>query len=77
MRYKYDYDKHVRKKRVFEVNKLVHFDRLPLAVGTNNLKETDKLTYNKVPPRADGSYGIIIVKLHTLTIEENKVRNKI
>lgn len=41
-RNKYDYDKCLRKTQVFKTNELVLVDRTPLAVGTNNLKATDK-----------------------------------
>lgn len=76
-RLKYDYDKRLCKTTAFKTNKIVFVERLPLAMGTNNLETTGKATHNSFLRRADRPYRILSVQRSMMTIDEKCVRNKI
>lgn len=65
------------KSSVFKTSEFVFPDRTLLAVITNSLKPTDKLTYNKLMPVPDVTQRIVTVQPHTLINYENGVSNKI
>lgn len=76
-RKKYDFDKRIWETQVFKTKESVLVDRPLLAVDTNNWSTKDKHTYNKLLARADGPYRIIIIRQHTLNIDDNGVWNAI
>lgn len=76
-RYKYYHDKRVPETTVCKENELVFPDRPPLAVTANNSRLTDKLTFDKLLPRANEQYCIISVLQHTLMSNVSRVRNTI
>lgn len=57
------------------MNESVFVERPPLAVKTNNSKNTDRPTYNKSIPMAEGTFRIASVQQHTRSIDETVVLN--
>lgn len=76
-RWKYYYDKGVRKTPVLRPSKPVPVDRSPPAVRTNSASITDKPTFNKFLLISNESLRIISVKHHTLPnhTQNAEVRN--
>lgn len=75
-RYRYDYDKRIRKTQVSGKNEVVFAGRLPLSVKKNTPKRADKATYSKLIQRADAQLCIVGVQQEALTFDKNEVSNK-
>lgn len=73
--YKHDYDKRLCKTPAIKTTELLFFDRPPRVGTANSSKTTNKSTFNKWMPRADGPFRKISVQQRTLTRDESGVPN--
>lgn len=46
-------------------------------MSPSSLRTTDKPTYNKLTPKADGSFYLIPAQQHTMTINDSSVKKKV